>query len=156
MERSLAYSLERMGFRFEPIGPVADYYGAVTPVNQLASFQVPAASGSGFRARSWISHVDEACACEPGATQRCFDGDPSRAGHYEPLSLGEVAERIKNADKHSPADPTGATGESSTLPGMVPKIVLHRVRSSGEQTEESAVEPGWYIYAMTQPPGGRW
>lgn len=31
MERSLAYSLERMGFRFEPIGPVADYYGAVTP-----------------------------------------------------------------------------------------------------------------------------
>ena len=31
MERSLAFSLERMGFRFEPIGPVADYYGAVTP-----------------------------------------------------------------------------------------------------------------------------
>ncbi len=31
MERSLAYALERMGFRFAAIGPVADYYGAVTP-----------------------------------------------------------------------------------------------------------------------------
>ena len=31
MERSLVWSLARMGFRFEPIGPVADYYGAVTP-----------------------------------------------------------------------------------------------------------------------------
>lgn len=82
----------------------------------------------------------------PGAVQIVTEGygDPSRVGHYEPLSLGEVAERIKNADKHSPADPTGATGESSTLPGMVPKIVLHRVRSSGEQPGESAVASGWY------------
>ncbi|MES2018683.1 MAG: PEP-CTERM/exosortase system-associated acyltransferase [Pseudomonadota bacterium] len=31
MERSLAHSLEKMGFRFHAIGPVADYYGAVTP-----------------------------------------------------------------------------------------------------------------------------
>lgn len=31
MERALAYSLERMGFRFEAIGPVADYYGDVIP-----------------------------------------------------------------------------------------------------------------------------
>ena len=31
MERSLAYSLEKMGFRFVAIGPVADYYGDVTP-----------------------------------------------------------------------------------------------------------------------------
>jgi N-acyl amino acid synthase of PEP-CTERM/exosortase system len=31
MERSLAYALARTGFHFEPIGPVADYYGAVTP-----------------------------------------------------------------------------------------------------------------------------
>lgn len=31
MERSLAHSLEKIGFQFEPIGPVADYYGAVTP-----------------------------------------------------------------------------------------------------------------------------
>ena len=31
MERSLAYSLEKMGFKFEAIGPVADYYGDVTP-----------------------------------------------------------------------------------------------------------------------------
>ena len=31
MERSLAHSLAKIGFHFEPIGPVADYYGAVTP-----------------------------------------------------------------------------------------------------------------------------
>lgn len=31
MERSLAYALRKMGFHFAPIGPQADYYGAVTP-----------------------------------------------------------------------------------------------------------------------------
>lgn len=31
MERSLAYSLDKMGFIFNAIGPVSDYYGAVTP-----------------------------------------------------------------------------------------------------------------------------
>lgn len=31
MERSLAQSLERLGFGFQPIGPPADYYGAVVP-----------------------------------------------------------------------------------------------------------------------------
>lgn len=31
MERALARSLARMGFRFQAIGPESDYYGAVTP-----------------------------------------------------------------------------------------------------------------------------
>ena len=31
MERSLARSLEKMGFKFVPIGPQIDYYGPVTP-----------------------------------------------------------------------------------------------------------------------------
>lgn len=31
MERSLAKSLEKMGFQFVPIGPQTDYYGPVTP-----------------------------------------------------------------------------------------------------------------------------
>ncbi|KQW90183.1 hypothetical protein ASC94_20850 [Massilia sp. Root418] len=31
MERALAQSLQRMGFGFQPIGPPADYYGAVVP-----------------------------------------------------------------------------------------------------------------------------
>lgn len=31
MERSLARSLEKMGFKFFPIGPQVDYYGPVTP-----------------------------------------------------------------------------------------------------------------------------
>jgi len=31
MERSLAHALNKMGFRFVPIGPEANYYGSVTP-----------------------------------------------------------------------------------------------------------------------------
>jgi N-acyl amino acid synthase of PEP-CTERM/exosortase system len=31
MERSLAHALRKMGFRFQSIGPEADYYGSVTP-----------------------------------------------------------------------------------------------------------------------------
>ncbi len=31
MERSLARSLDKMGFKFVPIGPATDYYGPVTP-----------------------------------------------------------------------------------------------------------------------------
>lgn len=31
MERSLAHALRKMGFRFNPIGPQCDYYGAVIP-----------------------------------------------------------------------------------------------------------------------------
>jgi len=31
MERSLAFSLRKMGFTFVPIGPTTDYYGPVTP-----------------------------------------------------------------------------------------------------------------------------
>ncbi len=52
-------------------------------------------------------------------------GDPTRAGRYEPLTSAEVAERLRRADQHRPASPAGAT-ESSTLPGMVPKVTLHR------------------------------
>lgn len=53
-------------------------------------------------------------------------GDPTQAGRYEPISLEEVATRLRNADEHSPARSVGGTGESSTLPGMVPKITVHR------------------------------
>lgn len=52
--------------------------------------------------------------------------DPTGEGHYEQLDLDHVAERIRQADEHSAADQHGHTGESSTLPGMVPKITLHR------------------------------
>ncbi|MCD4525225.1 type II toxin-antitoxin system HipA family toxin [Nocardioides sp. cx-173] len=64
----------------------------------------------------------------PGAAQIVPSGagDPTRAGRYEPLTIDEVAHRIRNADRFARADPTGVTGESSTLPGMVPKITLHR------------------------------
>lgn len=52
-------------------------------------------------------------------------GDPTRTGHYQPLTLEQVAERLRRADEHSPASRDGQH-ESSTLPGMVPKITLHR------------------------------
>lgn len=51
--------------------------------------------------------------------------DPSSAGQYVPLSLDEVVDRLRRADRYQPAGP-GETTESSTLPGMVPKITLHR------------------------------
>lgn len=53
-------------------------------------------------------------------------GDPTRIGRYQPLTLDEVAERIRRADEHSPANEDAQQHESSTLPGMIPKITLHR------------------------------
>lgn len=53
------------------------------------------------------------------------EGDPTRAGSYELLSDSEVARRLLEADRHSPAT-DGTTVDSSTLPGMIPKITLHR------------------------------
>lgn len=50
---------------------------------------------------------------------------PERTGHYEAIELSEVAQKLRDADRHSPSEP-GETRDSSTLPGMVPKITLHR------------------------------
>lgn len=52
--------------------------------------------------------------------------EPTKEGRYQRITLDEVAERLRTADEHSPVDRDGLTDESSTLPGMVPKIVLHR------------------------------
>ncbi len=51
--------------------------------------------------------------------------DPTRQGTYLPLTRGEVATRLLSADAHQPSTP-GRIAESSTLPGMIPKITLHR------------------------------
>lgn len=53
-------------------------------------------------------------------------GDPTREGRYEPVDIDEVAQRLRQADRYAPAEYGLATGESSTLPGMVPKITMHR------------------------------
>lgn len=53
------------------------------------------------------------------------EGDPTNAGHYEETTDEAVAERLLRADEHSPAG-DGVIVESSTLPGMIPKITLHR------------------------------
>lgn len=67
----------------------------------------------------------------PGAAIFAPEGhpDPTTSGRYVPVSLDEVADRLRRADQHQPASP-GRRVESSTLPGMVPKITLHR---EGEQ-----------------------
>lgn len=52
--------------------------------------------------------------------------DPTRVGSYEPVSDEELFRRLAQADRHSPTQ--RSLGESSTLPGMVPKIVAHRER----------------------------
>ena len=61
----------------------------------------------------------------PGAAVFAPDSaqDPERIGHYEPIDLAELEARIIRADKRSPA---AGDADSSTLPGMVPKIVAHR------------------------------
>jgi len=51
--------------------------------------------------------------------------DPSAAGTYVSLTDDEVAERLRSADSFSRARSSGDT-ESSTLPGMIPKVTLHR------------------------------
>jgi serine/threonine-protein kinase HipA len=51
--------------------------------------------------------------------------DPTTVGRYEPLTSSAVAERLRRADEHLPSS-LDRTVESSTLPGMVPKITLHR------------------------------
>jgi serine/threonine-protein kinase HipA len=63
----------------------------------------------------------------PGAAIFVPEGtaDPTRQGMYEPVTTAEVATRLRDADRHQPSSPD-RTAESSTLPGMVPKIVLHR------------------------------
>jgi len=63
----------------------------------------------------------------PGAAIFTPEGskDPSAAGTYVPLTDDEVAERLRSADSFSRARSRADT-ESSTLPGMVPKVTLHR------------------------------
>lgn len=53
------------------------------------------------------------------------NGDPTGAGSYEATTADQVAERLLRADEHSPAQ-DGVATDSSTLPGMIPKITLHR------------------------------
>lgn len=63
----------------------------------------------------------------PGAVIFTPEGstDPSTAGTYVALTDAEVAERLRTADSFSRARSSGDT-ESSTLPGMIPKVTLHR------------------------------
>lgn len=63
----------------------------------------------------------------PGAAIFTSEGskDPNAAGTYVPLTDDEVAQRLRSADSFSPARSSDDT-ESSTLPGMVPKVTLHR------------------------------
>ncbi|GAA3594050.1 hypothetical protein GCM10022223_06310 [Kineosporia mesophila] len=72
-------------------------------------------------------------------------GDPTSAGHYEPLSLAEVAERLRSADKFSPARFDDVI-ESSTLPGMVPKS-----HCTGERLRTAT--PGTRARTARPPPG---
>lgn len=75
--------------------------------------------------------------------------DPTRAGRYLPLTDQEVADRLRRADEHQSASPT-QTIESSTLPGMVPKITLHRVSGRWQACKEGA--PSTWILKRASAP----
>jgi len=64
-------------------------------------------------------------------------GDPTRAGRYFALTDGEVRDRLQRADQHLPATPR-EQHESSTLPGMVPKITLSRAAGSWQACKDGA------------------
>lgn len=63
--------------------------------------------------------------------------DPTHTGHYVALTDEEVADRLRRADEHQPASPK-PTDESSALPGMVPKITLHRAGGRWQACKEGA------------------
>jgi serine/threonine-protein kinase HipA len=91
----------------------------------------------------------------PGAAMFVPEGasDPTQDGRYEAISLDEVAERLSRADEHSPSDLHRITGESSTLPGMVPKITLHR---EGQQWYacKDGMASTWIIKRASAPDTG--
>ncbi len=76
------------------------------------------------------------------------EGDPTDAGHYEETTDAAVAERLLRADEHSPAE--GMAGDSSTLPGMVPKITLHRENGTWYSCKEGAAST-WIIKRAQSP-----
>ncbi len=76
--------------------------------------------------------------------------NPTQSGRYEPLTDDEVAERLRKADEHQPAS-LARTTESSTLPGMVPKITLHRAESTWYACKDGA--PSTWILKRADPPG---
>jgi serine/threonine-protein kinase HipA len=79
--------------------------------------------------------------------------DPTTSGHYEAIDSEEVAYRIRHADEHSPSDQFGVTAESSSLPGMVPKIALHRIGETWQACKAGAPST-WIIKRGTSPESG--
>ena len=57
MERSLAHSLRKMGFGFQAIGPVADYYGKVTPYMLDLGAVVPQLSATNPQLGAWFNEM---------------------------------------------------------------------------------------------------
>ncbi|CAM3302978.1 HipA domain-containing protein [Nocardioides dubius] len=83
----------------------------------------------------------------PGAAVIVVDeaGDPTAAGSYEPITIDEVAMRIRHADEHSRADNTGIAPGSSALPGMVPKIALHRAADGSWLLPKGGAPSTWIL-----------
>lgn len=86
----------------------------------------------------------------PGAAIFVVAGspDPTAAGHYEPIGVDELTERLRRADEHQPASPEQTT-ESSTLPGMVPKITVHRDAGQWWSCKDGA--PSTWILKRAEP-----
>jgi serine/threonine-protein kinase HipA len=78
--------------------------------------------------------------------------DPTRTGRYEPLSDQDVADRLRRADEYQPASPKQTT-ESSTLPGMVPKITLHRIDGQWQACKDGAPST-WILKRADAPDSG--
>jgi serine/threonine-protein kinase HipA len=74
---------------------------------------------------------------------------PIRVGEYRTITDDEVAQRLREAHKHSPAMLDHGR-DSSTLAGMQPKITLHRARDGGWQACLDGAPSTW-IVKVAQP-----
>ena len=84
MERSLAYSLEKMGFRFKAIGPAADYYGQVTPYMLDLGVLMPELAENNPPLGAWFEEKPLVFAAPRGNHVRVHDED---AATLDPSAL---------------------------------------------------------------------
>jgi serine/threonine-protein kinase HipA len=77
--------------------------------------------------------------------------EPTRVGYYTPVTDEEVGQRLLDADRHAPTDPSERGVDSISLAGMQPKIGLHRTDQGWQACRGGA--PSTWIVKLAHPLG---
>jgi serine/threonine-protein kinase HipA len=77
--------------------------------------------------------------------------EPTRNGEYGPLTAEQIGQRLLEADRHAPTDPSARGVESISLTGMQPKIGLHRIDDVWQACRRGA--PSTWIVKLAHPVG---